>query len=46
MSAFPIVIIGGTGKTGARVDARLRARGIANRTAPVTWPVATGRWSA
>ncbi|MCA8001924.1 Rossmann-fold NAD(P)-binding domain-containing protein [Burkholderia metallica] len=52
MSALPILIVGGSGKTGARVDARLRARGIATRpvsrtsairfdwTAPATWPAA------
>ena len=52
MSALPILIVGGSGKTGARVDARLRARGIATRpvsrtsavrfdwTAPDTWPAA------
>lgn len=31
MSALPILVVGGSGKTGARVDARLRARGIATR---------------
>ncbi|NTX20769.1 NmrA family transcriptional regulator, partial [Burkholderia cepacia] len=31
MSALPTLIVGGSGKTGARVDARLRARGIATR---------------
>ncbi|AOJ26823.1 NmrA family transcriptional regulator [Burkholderia seminalis] len=52
MSALPILVVGGSGKTGARVDARLRARGIATRpvsrtsavrfdwTAPATWPAA------
>ncbi|KVC36633.1 NmrA family transcriptional regulator [Burkholderia pseudomultivorans] len=57
MSALPVVIVGGSGKTGARVDARLRARGIATRpvsrtssvrfdwTAPETWPAALERAS-
>ncbi|MCA8238756.1 hypothetical protein [Burkholderia cenocepacia] len=52
MSALPIFIVGGSGKTGARVDARLRARGLATRpvsrtsavrfdwTAPETCPAA------
>ena len=52
MSQFPILIIGGTGKTGARVDTLLKARGIATRpvsrsaaipfdwTKPETWPPA------
>ncbi len=31
MLELPILIIGGTGKTGGRVNARLRARGIATR---------------
>jgi uncharacterized protein YbjT (DUF2867 family) len=31
MSELPILIIGGTGKTGVRVNARLRARGIATK---------------
>jgi uncharacterized protein YbjT (DUF2867 family) len=52
MSQLPILIIGGTGKTGARVDARLQARGVATRPVsrstpvpfdwndPQTWPAA------
>lgn len=48
----PILIIGGTGKTGARVNALLRAQGVATRTVsrstatpfdwnnPRTWPAA------
>lgn len=52
MSKLPILIIGGGGKTGARVNARLQMRGIATRpvsrstvipfdgTRPETWPVA------
>jgi uncharacterized protein YbjT (DUF2867 family) len=52
MSELPILIIGGAGKTGARVDALLRARGVATRpvsrstpvpfdwTRPETWPAA------
>ncbi|MBN3819833.1 NmrA family transcriptional regulator, partial [Paraburkholderia sp. Se-20369] len=31
MATLPVLIVGGTGKTGARVDARLRQRGIATR---------------
>jgi hypothetical protein len=31
MSEHPVLIIGGGGKTGGRVNARLRARGIATR---------------
>ncbi|WP_126282411.1 NmrA family NAD(P)-binding protein [Burkholderia stagnalis] len=31
MAMLPVLIVGGTGKTGARVDARLRQRGIATR---------------
>ncbi|AZQ53072.1 NmrA family transcriptional regulator [Burkholderia cenocepacia] len=58
MSALPILIVGGSGKTGARVDARLRARGIATRpvsrtsavrfdwTEPATWPAALDGVSA
>lgn len=58
MSALPILIVGGSGKTGARVDARLRARGLATRpvsrtsavrfdwTAPATWPAALDGVSA
>ncbi|MCA8218290.1 NmrA family transcriptional regulator [Burkholderia cepacia] len=58
MSALPTLIVGGSGKTGARVDARLRARGIATRpvsrtsavrfdwTAPETWPAALAGVSA
>jgi uncharacterized protein YbjT (DUF2867 family) len=50
MKQLPILLIGGTGKTGGRVNARLRARGIATRpvsrstaipfdwTRPETWP--------
>jgi uncharacterized protein YbjT (DUF2867 family) len=50
MSELPILIIGGTGKTGARVNALLRASGIPTRpvsrsthtpfdwTRPETWP--------
>jgi uncharacterized protein YbjT (DUF2867 family) len=52
MSQLPILIIGGTGKTGARVNALLQAHGIATRpvsrstvtpfdwTRPETWPAA------
>ena len=52
MSELPILIIGGTGKTGGRVNARLRARGIVTRpvsrstaipfdwTRPETWAAA------
>jgi uncharacterized membrane protein len=52
MSQLPILIIGGTGKTGARVNAILQALGIATRpvsrsaaipfdwTRPQTWPAA------
>lgn len=52
MSEHPILIIGGTGKTGGRVNARLQARGIATRpvsrstamafdwTRPETWSAA------
>ena len=52
MSELPILIIGGDGKTGGRVNARLQARGIATRpvsrstaiafdwTRPETWPAA------
>jgi len=36
MSDQPILIIGGRGKTGGRVEARLRARGIATRPASRT----------
>src|SRR5262249_20143709 len=52
MTQQPILIIGGGGKTGRRVDALLRSRGLATRpvsrstpiafdwTAPQTWPAA------
>ncbi|UPJ53487.1 NmrA family NAD(P)-binding protein [Bradyrhizobium sp. 200] len=52
MSELPILIIGGAGKTGARVDALLRASGVPTRpvsrstrvpfdwTRPETWPAA------
>jgi uncharacterized protein YbjT (DUF2867 family) len=52
MSELPVLIIGGDGKTGGRVNARLQARGIATRpvsrstaiafdwTRPETWPAA------
>ncbi|WP_213289961.1 NmrA family NAD(P)-binding protein [Bradyrhizobium sp. sGM-13] len=52
MSELPILIVGGAGKTGARVDALLKARGIPTRpvsrstpvpfdwTRPETWPAA------
>jgi uncharacterized protein YbjT (DUF2867 family) len=52
MSQLPILIIGGAGKTGARVNALLQARGIATRLVsrstatpfdwnkPETWPAA------
>jgi uncharacterized protein YbjT (DUF2867 family) len=52
MSESPILIIGGAGKTGARVNALLRASGVATRpvsrstsvpfdwTRPETWPAA------
>jgi uncharacterized protein YbjT (DUF2867 family) len=52
MSELPVLIIGGGGKTGGRVNARLQARGIATRpvsrstaipfdwTKPETWPAA------
>ena len=52
MSEVPVLIIGGGGKTGGRVNARLQARGIATRpvsrstaiafdwTRPETWPAA------
>ncbi len=52
MSELPVLIIGGGGKTGGRVNARLQARGIATRpvsrstaiafdwTRPETWPAA------
>ncbi|MCR4265966.1 NmrA family NAD(P)-binding protein [Nitratireductor sp. ZSWI3] len=52
MSKLPVLIIGGTGKTGGRVDARLRSRGIETRpasrstqipfdwTRPETWSAA------
>lgn len=52
MSEHPIVIVGGAGKTGGRVEARLRARGFATRPVsrstnipfdwnrPETWPAA------
>jgi uncharacterized protein YbjT (DUF2867 family) len=52
MSQLPILIIGGAGKTGARVNALLQARGIATRPVsrstatpfdwnkPQTWPAA------
>ena len=52
MAELPILIIGGPGKTGARVDALLRARGVPTRpvsrstsvpfdwTRPETWPAA------
>ena len=52
MSDLPILIIGGAGKTGARVNALLRARGAPTRpvsrstsvpfdwTRPETWPAA------
>jgi len=36
----PILIIGGTGKTGRRVDARLRASGIATRPVSRSTPIA------
>jgi uncharacterized protein YbjT (DUF2867 family) len=39
MSQLPILIIGGTGKTGARVHARLQAQGVATR--PVSRSTAT-----
>ncbi|WP_431825703.1 hypothetical protein [Burkholderia sp. F1] len=31
MATLPVLIVGGSGKTGARVDARLRKLGIATR---------------
>ena len=52
MSELPVLVIGGGGKTGGRVNARLQARGIATRpvsrstaiafdwTRPETWPAA------
>jgi uncharacterized protein YbjT (DUF2867 family) len=52
MSELPILIVGGAGKTGARVNALLQARGISTRpvsrstplpfdwTRPETWPAA------
>src|SRR5262245_29034194 len=52
MSELPILIIGGAGKTGARVNALLQSRGIPTRpvsrstavpfdwTRPETWPAA------
>jgi uncharacterized protein YbjT (DUF2867 family) len=52
MSELPILIIGGAGKTGARVNALLRASGVPTRpvsrstptpfdwTRPATWPAA------
>ena len=52
MSELPILIIGGAGKTGARVDAPLQSRGMPTRpvsrstpvpfdwTRPETWPAA------
>jgi uncharacterized protein YbjT (DUF2867 family) len=52
MSQLPILIIGGAGKTGVRVNALLQARGLATRTVsrstaipfdwtrPETWPAA------
>jgi uncharacterized protein YbjT (DUF2867 family) len=52
MSELPILIVGGAGKTGARVDALLRASGVPTRpvsrstpvpfdwTRPETWPAA------
>ena len=52
MSELPILIIGGAGKTGARVNALLRASGVPTRpvsrstpmpfdwTRPETWPAA------
>lgn len=52
MSQLPILIIGGTGKTGARVNALLQAQGVATRpvsrssatpfdwNSPQTWPTA------
>ena len=52
MAELPILIIGGVGKTGARVNTRLQMRGIATRpvsrstgipfdwTRPETWPAA------
>ncbi|MEQ1518668.1 MAG: NmrA family NAD(P)-binding protein, partial [Usitatibacteraceae bacterium] len=51
MSSEPVLIIGGNGKTGSRVDALLRARGIATRPVsrstpnPVDWQKPAG-WSA
>ena len=39
MSDLPILIVGGTGKTGRRVDARLRARGIATRPVSRSTPI-------
>ena len=39
MSDRPILIIGGGGKTGGRVDARLSARGIATRPVSRTSPI-------
>jgi uncharacterized protein YbjT (DUF2867 family) len=58
MSDLPILIVGGAGKTGARVDALLRASGIQTRpvsrstaipfdwTRPETWPAAFAGVSA
>lgn len=40
MSELPILIIGGGGKTGSRVNARLQARGIATRPVSRTTPIA------
>jgi uncharacterized protein YbjT (DUF2867 family) len=52
MSELPVLIIGGAGKTGGRVNARIQARGIATRpvsrstairfdgTRPITWRTA------
>ena len=44
MSETPILIIGGAGKTGARVNALLGARGVATRPVSRSTPVqALGR---
>ena len=51
MKNYPIVIVGGAGKTGGRVEARLRQRGLATRFAsrstpvPFDWAAAAG-WAA
>ena len=39
MKNDPILIVGGAGKTGGRVDARLRQRGLATRLASRSTPV-------